>query len=162
VPGTPYIREGGVPPRSEARLVVLRGTADLSVPRRYDNFKNLAPRTEYLWESKLNKPADPHPLPKDELPTDRNPTLDGEGGKALQRVFTDAADSLRGDTTLKVLLKERLQREPPPNFFAGKRTVAEQLAVIFPVSWAVYSQAAIADGDDAGDTIKELIDLLTV
>ncbi len=157
-PGTPYSRDGGEKPKTEAQLVVTRGGADVHAPARFKKFDGLSQWSEVAWDSKSGKLADPHPTNQEELRPDRLPIVEADVGKALQRVFSDAASELTKPDGIRVSLKERLVAQPPAGF--NPRSFADALAVIFPVKWAAYSQAAIMDGPEAPQLLKDLIDLL--
>ena len=156
IPGTPYARTGGEKPKVEARLVTLRGSADFQAPTRFKKFDALAPWNEITWDSKSAQLSEPHPAPKDELQTSRYPAIEGEAGKLVQRVLTEAQKSLTNPEGIRVLLKERVNADPMdkprPGLFATD--------VFCLTQWAIFSQAAIMDGSDAGDLLKDLLDVL--
>ncbi len=159
VPGAAYARDGGDPPRTEARLVVTRGTASLSLPKRFKDYE-LATWSEYIWDSTAGKPDEPHPAHKEEVYADRVPFQPDEAvARSIQRVFFEASEDFADPTAIRLLLKERLYADPSEEFKPGM-TRADIAHLLFPTQWAAYSQAAIANGPDASDLLKELLDLL--
>lgn len=150
VPGTPYARTGGEKPKTEGRVVVIRGGAEFQAPARFKKFDVVSQWSEILWDSKSGQLSDPHPAPKDELYTSKIPNIEGDLGKSLQRVLSDAQRGLTNPEGIRVLLKERLVADPPE----------KTREVVFATQWATYAQAAITDGADASDLLKDILDPL--
>jgi hypothetical protein len=154
---------GGERPRTEARLVVTRGSADFHAPARFKKLDALAAGTEVAWESKRNELAGPRPAKKEELFPERVPLSEGERGKAVQRGLAefvrDLADADKNPVPVRVVVKQRLVAEPSPKLFKPGLTDAEQLGLVFPTRHAVYCQLALADGPAAADLLGDLIDL---
>ena len=147
VPGAPYAREGGEPPRTEARFAVVRGTADFNAPARFKKFEKLAAWTEIAWDSKSGVLEDPKPITKDDPLTAKIVLLEGEQGKMIQRALSDAAAKLTDRAGIRVLLEARMNyADAPANYF--------------PAKFAIYSYAAIADGPDTSNLVANLYDRL--
>lgn len=158
VPGTPYNRDGGEKPRTQAQLLVTADTVDVYAPIRFKRYDSLKAGTELAWDSKSGRLTEPRPADREAFRAERLPLLEGEVGRVISRTLGDAAAALTRPDGVRVVLKERLVQQPPPTF--NPRTPADALAVIYPVKWAAYSQAAITDGPEAPDLLKDLIDLL--
>ncbi|MCE9564286.1 MAG: hypothetical protein K8U57_19760 [Planctomycetes bacterium] len=155
--GTQYARTGGEKPKVEARLVTLRGAIDFQAPTRFKKFDALAPWNEITWDSKSAQLSEPHPAPKDELQTSRYPAIEGEAGKLVQRVLSEAQKSLTNPEGIRVLLKERINADPTMD---KPRPGLFPTDVYFMTQSAIFSQAAIMDGPDAGDLLKDFFDVL--
>ncbi len=159
IPGTPFARTGGEKPKSEARLVVLRGSIDFQAPARFKKFDAMNAWTEVTWDSKLAQMSDPHPAPKEDLQASKIPSIEAEFGKAVQKTLSDAQKNLTNPEGIRVLLKERLVMDPTDRLRPGM-SMAEIMMILFPTQWAAYAQAAIMDGAEAGELLKDVLDLL--
>ena len=147
VPGTPFLREGGDKPRTEAKLAVVRGAADVAMPKRFKALPKLAAPSVLTWDSKGGRVADPKPIDRGDPSFEKLLLVESDQGKEVQRALTDLAGKVTEKTTVKLLIAERLN-EP----FDPKRVVVTR--------FAVYSQAAITGGTTAGNDLKPLIDAL--
>lgn len=155
-PGTPL---GGEKPRTDARFVTVRGSADFAAPTRFKKYDALPVWSEIAWDSKTGQLSEPHPAPKDELQPSKIPTIEAEFGRSVQKTLSDAQRGLTNPDGVRVLLKERLVADPVDKLRPGM-SHAEIIAVLYPTQWAAYAQAAIMDGADSGDLLKDLLDLL--
>jgi hypothetical protein len=160
IPGTAYAREGGIKPKTEICLAVVAGTAELNVPSRFKKIEGITAGNQIEWDNQVSTLSGKKPLRGDLFP-DRLPALEAEYGKALQRVLSDAAKNLDDPEGVRVLLKERLSAPPPDAFFRGGLTALQVLGIAFPTQWAEYSQAAIMDGPDTPEMLKDMIDDLS-
>ena len=164
-PDTPYRAapwdqpNGGERPRTEARLVVTRGVADVHAPGRFKKFDALAAGTEVAWESKKNELAGPRPSKKEEVFPDRVPFIKDEFGVALQKGLADAVRDLTDSEGNPVSV--RVAAKPPARLFRPGATPAEIVQLTFPARLAVYWQLALAEGPTAGELLGDLIDQLT-
>ena len=147
-PGTAFAVEGGPPPRTEARLAVVRGNAAMKAPNRPAEFPKLAAPVVLAWDSKSGRIADPVPIQAGNQYYDKFFLVASKPGELVQKALTDLAAAPTKRDGIRVLLLERLT-EPPD----AARAVVTRLAV--------YGQAAIATGPATGDEIKPLIDILT-
>ncbi|MBA4191613.1 MAG: hypothetical protein C0467_26845 [Planctomycetaceae bacterium] len=159
VPGTPYAKTGGEKAKAEARLVVLRGIIDFQAPLRFKKFDGMNAWTEVAWDSKTAQLSDPHPAPKEDLQASKIPSIEAEFGKAVQKTLSDAQKNLTNPEGIRVLLKERLVMDPTDRLRPGM-SAAEIVMILFPTQWAAYAQAAIMDGAEAGELLKDVLDLL--
>ncbi|WP_439631076.1 hypothetical protein [Gemmata sp.] len=157
VPGTPL---GGEKPRTDARLVTVRGSTDFAAPTRFKKFDALPVWSEVAWDSRTGQLSDPHPAPKDELQPSKIPTIEAEFGRSVQKTLSDAQRGLSAPDGVRVLLKERLVTDPSDKFRPGM-SPGEIIAILYPTQWAAYAQAAIMDGTDSGELLKDLLDLLS-
>lgn len=149
VPGAKYAREGGDPPKTEARLVLLRGRTGFASPTRKvahpEKYENLPPDNEIVWDTASNALSEPRPMKKEELLPDRIPTdLVEAVGKALQEARNYAVKDAKGDG-VAVRMKELLLLQP-------------QQQNVLRTRLAVFGMAALADGPDAGDRVRDLFD----
>lgn len=146
VPGTPFLREGGDAPRVEGKLAVVRGAADVAMPKRFKTFPKVAAPSVLFWDSKGGRVIDPKPFDKIDPTFEKLQLGDPQLAPEVQKALTEMAARLTDKkTTVKLLLAERLS-EPPD----GRRAVVARVAV--------YCQAAIAA--DAND-LKPLVDALS-
>lgn len=149
VPGTPYAREGGESPRTEATVAVLHGAATIKAPKRYKEFAKVAAPAVLTWDSRTGKVADPKPIDPAALPYFAKFTpVESDQGKAVQKALTDLATGLTDKAGIKVLLAQRLTEPADPSRILTTRV-------------AIYAQAAIASGAAGGDDLKPLLDPLT-
>jgi hypothetical protein len=158
VPGTPYARVGGEKSKTEAKLVVLRGAVDFHAPARFKKFEALQPWTEVNWDSKTAQLADPRPASKEKIFASRVPELEGEYGKAIQRVLSQAQRDLANPEGIRVLIKERLVSDPTDKLRPGMNR-SDIIQLFFPTQWATYTQTAITDSTDT-DGLKDILDFL--
>jgi len=159
IPGTTFARTGGEKPKSEVHLVVLRGMIDFNAPARFKKFDGMNAWTEVTWDSKQGQLSDPHAAPKDDLAASKIPSIEAEYGKAVQKTLSDARKDLSNPEGVRVLLKERLVMDPTDRLRPGM-SGAEIVMILFPTQWAAYAQAAIMDGADSGELLKDILDLL--
>jgi hypothetical protein len=145
VPGTPYPfgGVGGEPPRTEALLVVVRGTASIEVPNRYKKFPTVPTGTEISWDSKTNNLVPPLMVNKQEVAPDPDPLMTGEIGIPIQRVLSDLADNLKDRAGIRPLLESRMDYEKVERFDLPRRI-------------ATYCYGAILDGMD-GDEARIMV-----
>jgi hypothetical protein len=147
VPGTPYARQDGDKPRTEARLAVVRGTAAFSAPARFKKYDKLTTWSEISWDSKTGRLSQPKAIEVNDPFTVRIPLIAGELGRATQKALSDAAQKLTDRTGVRVLLEARMNYE-------------ETRDNILPTTFAIYAYAAIADGPDTPTLIANLYDQL--
>jgi hypothetical protein len=147
-PGTPYVRDGGAPPRVEVQAAVVRGTAGLSIAGQARPFDKITAPAVVTWDGKENRVAGPTPIKPGTGYYDKFLLVGSDRGKAVQKALTDTAGKLGERNGVKLLLAELLTEPPDP-----ARVVVTQMAV--------YAQAATVYGDGAGDELKPLIDILT-
>jgi hypothetical protein len=85
IPGTPYPSGGvgGEPPRTEAMMVVVRGTANFEAIARYKKFPSVALWDEIAWDSKTNNLIPPTPVNKQEVVPDPDTLIPGDLGIAI-------------------------------------------------------------------------------
>ena len=146
VPGTPLAVEGGEPPRSVAVGLVIRGKSEFRAPKRFKKFD--APAGTLLsWDSITGQLAEPQTIPKGERRYERFSLLSAEVGKSLQAALADLAESLKEREGLRVHLESRLQAPPLP-------------ANVLPTTLAIYSYAAITEGQDIEIMAGHLFDML--
>jgi hypothetical protein len=147
-PGVAYARKEGAPPKLEARVAVVSGTAAFTAPRRFKTFAKVAEKTQITWDSGTGTLRDPKPI-ENEQDTTRVPTLEANLQKAIARVLTDFADKVTERNGTRAVIRDRL--EPAPG--SPDREYVARLAV--------YSQAALADNTVAGgEMLKPLVDEL--
>lgn len=146
VPGTPYARTGGEKPRTEARLVVVRGSAAFSAPARFKKEK-LTTWSEIAWDSTSGTLREPKTIEANDPLTVRIPLIAGELGQATQKALSDAALKLTNRTGVRVLLEARINYE-------------ENRDNALASTVAIYGYAAIADGPDTPTLIANLYDQL--
>jgi hypothetical protein len=146
IPGTPYAREGGEKPRTEAQLVVVRGSAGLNAPARFKKFEKLATWSRIDWDSTSGALRDPRATEPNDPLSIRVPLIGGELGQAAQKALSDMALRLTDRTGVRVLLEARINLEDPRDALAS--------------SFAIYGYAAIADGPDTRTLIANLYDQL--
>jgi len=147
VPGTPYAREGGEKPRTEARFVVVRGTADFAAPSRFKKIEKNPTWTEISWDSKSGTLAAPKTLEKNDPLSVKIPLIAGDLGQATQKALSDTAQKLTDRAGARVLLEARMNYE-------------ETRENILITTFAIYSYAAIADGPDTRTLVANLFDQL--
>ena len=147
VPGTPYAREGGEKARTEARLVVVRGTAAFNAPARFKKFDKLTTWTEIAWDSTSGTLREPKAIEPNDPLTVRIPLIAGEQGQAAQKALSDAALKLTDRSGVRVLLEARINLE-------------ESRENALASTFAIYGYAAIADGPDTRTLIANLYDQL--
>ena len=146
VPGTPYARDGGEKPRTEARLVVVRGSAEFNAPARFKKEK-LAAWSEVAWDSTSGTLREPKPIEPNDAFTVRIPLISGELGQAAQKALSDAALKLTDRTGIRMLMEARINYED-----------SRDNALVS--TFAIYGYAAIADGPDTRTLIANLYDQL--
>jgi len=146
VPGTPYAREGGEMPRTEAQLVVVRGTAGLIAPARFKKIDKLAVWSRIEWDSTSGILREPKAIEANDPLSVRIPLIAGDLGQATQRALSDTALKLTDRTGIRVLLEARINLEDPRDALAS--------------TFAIYGYAAIADGPDTRTLIANLYDQL--
>jgi len=112
VPGTPYARQGGEKPRTEARLAVVRGTAAFSAPARFKKYDKLTTWSEISWDSKSGRLGQPKAIEVNDPFTVRVPLIGGELGQATQKALSDAAQKLTDRKEVRVLLEARMNITP--------------------------------------------------
>jgi hypothetical protein len=151
VPGTPYPPGGvgGEPARTDAWMVVVRGTPNFAAPSRHMKFPAVKEWDAIAWNSKINKLEAPAAVDKQEVLPDPDTLITGEKGLPVQRVLSEAADSLKDRDGIRQLLEARMN-------YARKADL--DLARIL----ATYSYAAIVDGTDDADTKKMVANLYDV
>jgi hypothetical protein len=147
VPGTPYAREGGEKPRTEARLVVVRGTAGFQAPARFKKYEKLAQWSELSWDSVAGTLREPKGIDPNDPGSVRIPLIAGELGQAVQKALSDAALRLTDRTGVRVLLEARINYEDSPQN-------------VLPSTFAIYAYSVIADGPDTPTLIANLYDQL--
>jgi hypothetical protein len=147
VPGTPYARTGGEKPRTEARLVVVRGSAAFNAPSRFKKINKLTTWSELAWDSTSGTLPDPKAIEANDPFTVRIPLIAGELGQATQKALSDAALKLTDRTGIRVLLEARINYE-------------ENRDNALASTFAIYGYAAIADGPDTPTLIANLYDQL--
>jgi hypothetical protein len=145
IPGTPYAREGGEKPRTEAQLVVVRGSAGLNAPARFKNEK-LATWSRVEWDSTSGSLRAPKAIEPNDPLSIRVPLIAGELGQASQKALSDAALKLTDRAGVRVLLEARINLEDARDALAS--------------TFAIYGYAAIADGPDTRTLIANLYDQL--
>jgi hypothetical protein len=150
--------KAGESARSEATLAVIAGAAKVEAPARFKTFDPVEAGKQITWDSVKGQLSDKQPVAADLFP-ERVPALEAEYGKTLQKVLSDAARSLASPEGIRVMLKERLTK-PFPDTLKGPPTPLVAIAIAFPTQLAAYSYAAIMDGPDAPDLLKDLIDTL--
>jgi hypothetical protein len=152
-PGTEYAASGGPKPTTRALLVVVRGTADLAAPGRFKKFEALPTWSEVSWPDRGGNLADPRPVPVEARPQfDRDPLIGGDQGKAVQGALAEMVKNLTDRAGVRAMLRSLLDRKPVPGQVPGVATH------VLPVLFAAYAEAALADGPDASDWVKDLID----
>jgi hypothetical protein len=151
VPGTPYPPGGvgGEPPRTETVMVVIRGAPNFEAPSRRLKFAAIKEWDAIAWNSKINKLEAPLPVNKQELLPDPDTLITVEKGIAVQRVLSEAADSMKDRDGIRQHLEARMN-------YARKEEL--DLARML----AIYAYAAIVDGMDANDTKKMVANLYDV
>ena len=147
VPGTPFARTGGEKPRTEARLVVVRGSAAFNAPARFKKFDKLTTWSEITWDSTSGTLREPKTIEANDPVTVRIPLIAGEPGQATQKALSDAALKLTDRTGVRVLLEARINYE-------------ENRDNVLASTFAIYGYAAIADGPDTPTLIANLYDQL--
>ncbi|HUR53665.1 MAG TPA: hypothetical protein VMZ71_06020 [Gemmataceae bacterium] len=148
VPGTPFLSEGGDKPRTEAKLAVVRGVADIALPKRFKTYAKQAAPSVIAWDSKGGRVTEPKAFERGDPSFEKLLLVESEQGKEVQRALADMAGRLNEKTTVKLLLAERLS-EP----FDPRRAVVTR--------FAVYSQTAIISSATAANDLKPIIDALT-
>jgi len=151
VPGTPYPPGGvgGEPPRTDALVVVVRGTANFEAIARRMKFSAIKEWDDVAWNSKSNKLEPPAPVNKQEFVPDPDTLIPVDKGAPVQRALSDAADSLKDSDGVRQLLEARMN-------YARKDDLD------LPRMLATYAYAAILDGREAQDTKKMVANLYEV
>ncbi len=152
VPGTPYPNGGigGEPPRTEALMVVVRGTANFEALARFAKFPTIPVWNEIVWNSKTNNLVPPAPVNKQEVIPDPDTLIPGDIGVAIQQILSDAADHLSEREGIRTLLEERMGLEKLEKFDLTRML-------------ATYAYAAITDGaegEEAKIMVAHLYDIL--
>lgn len=159
-PGAPLAWEGGEKPRTELRLAITRGTADVSAPSRFKKFDSLAAGFEFNWDSKTNQLNGPRAFPKgDPLTLRDGMLLEADYGKAIQKALSDTAGRLTQRDGIRVLLEGRMNFLDLP--LINKPTEFQVMVAVNAVRFAIYAYAAIADGADSSAIVANLYDQLT-
>jgi hypothetical protein len=156
VPGTLYSREEGEMPRTRAKMVVVRGTANLFAPGRFKKFDTLATWSEVTWDSKTAALTDPKPVPKGDPTISRIVLQVDERGRAIQKALADTTARLTQKDGIRVLLEGRMNSLDLPLTTAPTPFQAE--VAENAVQFAIYGYAAIADGSDATAIMSNLAD----
>jgi hypothetical protein len=158
-PLTPFAREGGERPRTDARLAVTRGSATVAAPGRFKKFDTLAAGTEITWDSRTNTVAGPVQFPREDPLTIRLPLIEGEQGRAIQKALSDTAGRLTSRDGVRILLEGRMNTLDLP--LIRKPSDFEVMVAINAVRFAIFGYAAIADGPDAAALVGNLYDQMT-
>ncbi|MBX9580854.1 MAG: hypothetical protein K2X87_11150, partial [Gemmataceae bacterium] len=146
-PGSPFARQNP-PVRVEAQAAVVRGAAGLAAPERFKAFDKVAAPAVVVWDSKAGTLADPRPIEAGNNYFDKFPTIGAAAGAAVQRALAELAGRVSARDGVRLALAEVL-------------TAPADAAAIPITQVAVYGQAATADGPDAADKLKPLVDVLT-
>jgi hypothetical protein len=147
VPGAPFAREDGPPPRVEANAAVLRGSASLDPGKPAKSFSDIAAPAFVEWDSKTGTVAPPEPIKPGNEYYNKFPLLLSDMAKTVEKAKTEMAGQPIKRDGVKLMLMELLS-EPP----SLDRMVTTQLAVC--------GYTAIITGDNGGDDLKPLVDLL--
>jgi hypothetical protein len=146
VPGTPAA--AGRKPRTEARLAVVRGAADVAMPGRPNKaFPKVPAQTLIAWDSDADRVAGPRPFDKTDPPYEKLLLVESEQGKEVQRALSDMAARVDGKTTVRVLIDERLNESYDPR----RATVCR---------FAAYAKAAITTPATAATDLRPVLDAL--
>jgi hypothetical protein len=150
--GTPYPNGGvgGESPRTEALVVVVRGTANFEAIARFAKFPSIPVWNEIAWNSKTNNLVPPAPVNKQEVIPDPDTLIPGDIGVAIQQILSDAADHLSEREGIRTLLEERMGLDKLEKFDLTRML-------------ATYAYAAITDGaegEEAKIMVAHLYDIL--
>ena len=146
-PEKPYSRKDGVLPKQEGRVAVLLGSVAFASAPRAKKFDKVGKDAQIVWDSITGTVSDPRPI-ENFQESSKFPELNGEFHTQLRKVLSSMADDVTEANGTRAVVTRRL--EPAPN--AQNRDLAARLAV--------YSQTAMADGSDAPNLLKPLIDEL--
>ena len=144
-PGTPYAREGGERPKQEARAAVVFGSAGFAAPARFKKFEKVAKDQQIVWDSKSGTLSDPKPI-ENPQESARDPVLEGEFHTQLRKVLSGMAEAVSDAKKPGAVVPGRL--DPAPN--VPSRDLVARIAV--------YAQTAMADGAEAPNMLKALVD----
>jgi hypothetical protein len=148
---TPFIRLGGELPRRQVRLAVTVGAARLAPHGRGKTFDKVEAGHHLVWDSKSGQLGGPAPIPlehRDAL-LHRDPSKEGEAGKTVTRLLTEAADRVTKPADVQTAILARLD---------APVTDRDRDLVI---RLAAYAQGAMADSSAAGaGTLATLVDHL--
>jgi len=147
-PGSPFALEGGPPPRTEARAAVLHGSAAIKAPNRPADYPKVDSPAVISWDSKSGQLIAPQPIPTGNPYFEKFQQIPAAQGLAIQKALSDLTTGPIKRDGVRIVLLQRLT-EPP------------DLARAAVTLLAVYGQAAIASGAEAGNELKPLIDILT-
>ena len=146
-PGSPFARGGGGPPRVGGQAAVVRGTAGLAAPDRFKRWEKVAAPAVVVWDNKGGILGDPQPLEPKNNYFDKFPPVPAATGAAVGRALAELAGRVTTRDGTRLALAEVLTAPPE--------------AVTPPLAQAaVYAQAAIADGPDAAEKLRPLVELL--
>ncbi len=154
-PGTRYAREGGSPPKREARFAVAFGTAGFAAPARLKKFEKIPPNQQITWDSLSDALSAPREIPAETrgLLLKADPLVDGELNKQLTRLLSDMANRVTTREAVHVIVKNLVGPELPDDVAPRDADLVARLAI--------YSHAALADSSAAGAaSLNPLIDVL--
>ena len=152
-PGTPYARAGGQKPALESRMAVVSGTADLAAPKRPATFTKIPAGKHVTHSSLKGSLVGPGAFEsKDEA--GRDILLADTLGKDIQLVLSSAAQKLTAPGGVLALMVGRLDA------FAGADLPPPSPRPDLIARFAAYSLAALAEGPDAANQLKALVDEL--
>lgn len=144
--------------RTDATLAVVSGVARVAAPQRFKTFDAVVAGQQITWDSVRGRLSDEQPIPPELFPH-LDPAVPPEIDRALAKVLAEAAQSLTTPDGIRIVLKERLTK-PFPSDLKAPPSPIQAIALAFPTQWAVYALASLADGPDAEDVLKDLIDTL--
>ena len=144
------VASAGEPPRTEVLMVVVQGTANFESLARYKKFASLSVWSQIAWDSKTNNLLSPTPVNKQEVIPDPDTLIPGDRGILIQRVLSDAADTLKDRAGIRPLLEARMNYAKTEEFD-------------LPRMLATYDYAAIIDGTEGNESkimVANLYDIL--
>ena len=150
-PGTPYARKGGTSPAIESRMAVVSGTADLAAPKRPAAFAKIPAGKQIAHNSLKGVLVGPQAF-ENQDEASRELIIPGTLGKDIQLVRSSAAQELTAPGGVLALMVGRLDpfADLPPG--SGRPDLIAR--------FAAYSLAALAEGPDAANQLKALVDEL--